>query len=103
MERPRWRLSFLAPAQGERLMSQPAREEADRLVTEQELRHGSLSGKPRFVSAIARPGHYASYYGPLKWLLEQGYAEKKDGRYSDIYRLTASGRDALAKAKGATP
>lgn len=43
------------------------------------------------------PGGYASYYPPLRWLLEQGFAEVREGRYSDSYRLTDAGRKALGE------
>jgi DNA-binding PadR family transcriptional regulator len=51
------------------------------------------------MDQLARePGSYASYYPPLKWLLENGLAHKTEGKYRDRYELTDAGRNALAEA-----
>ena len=44
------------------------------------------------------PGHYAPYYPPMKWAIENDLVELTGREHSGIYRLTEAGRDALAAA-----
>lgn len=41
------------------------------------------------------PGHYATYYPPMKWAINQGFVEQTR-EHSGVFKLTQAGRDALA-------
>lgn len=41
---------------------------------------------------VKEPGPYADYYPPLKWLLDNGYAECIQRDLSTTYQLTAAGK-----------
>jgi DNA-binding PadR family transcriptional regulator len=45
------------------------------------------------------PGSYASYYPPLKWLVEQGFATMRISAHgSEIFEITKAGRRVLSEA-----
>lgn len=46
------------------------------------------------------PGYYADYYPPMKWALENDYAEETKGGF---FTLTVSGRSLLADVERSTP
>lgn len=48
----------------------------------------------------ARPQAYADHWPPIKKLVALGLAERKKGRFSDYYRITKAGREALIAKAG---
>lgn len=54
------------------------------------------------LSTVARYDNgtsYAEYYAPIKKLLALGLVEKIEGRFSDRFKITPSGREALKAAQ----
>ena len=55
------------------------------------------------LEALAKSEHpypAASWYPPLKWCLEQGYATEIEGTYGARYAITDAGRALRAQGEG---
>lgn len=51
------------------------------------------------LSKSEHPYPAASWYPPLKWCLEQGYATEVKGSFGDYYAITDAGRAALTQGE----